>query len=99
MKVKIGDDIVQGTVRVDENGTMTRFHSNKNNHKEKLEEFIKRIDPNSENPFVTIEFPTGKVDLFKLKFALLKSAYLLVFERFGYLFILDIVLIDRENNC
>jgi len=44
VRVKIGDDIVQGTVRVDENGTMTRFHSNKNNHKEKLEEFIKRIE-------------------------------------------------------
>ena len=51
--------------------------------------FIKRIDPNSENPFVTIEFPTGKVDLDKFQFALLKSAYLLVFERFGYIFILD----------
>lgn len=89
VKVKMGDDVVQGTVRVDEKGTMTMFHSNKNNHKEKLEEFIKRIDPNSENPFVTIEFPTGKVDLDKLQFALLKSAYLLVFERFGYLFILD----------
>ena len=80
VKVKMGDEVVQGTVRVDANGTMTMFHSNKNNHKEKLEEFIKRIDPNSENPFVTIEFPTGKVDLDKLQYALLKTAYLLVFE-------------------
>lgn len=89
VKVKMGDKIVQGTVLVDEHGTITMFHTSKNNHKERLDEFIKRIDPNSENPFVTVEFPMGKVDLEKLQFALLKSAYLLVFEKFGYLFILD----------
>ena len=65
------------------------LHSEKNNHPIRLEEFLSKVDPDSENPFVTIQFPTGTFDEDRLNYAILKTAYLLVFEKFGYVFILD----------
>jgi hypothetical protein len=89
VKVKMGDEVVQGKVRVEDDGTINMIHSKKNNHPERSEEFIGKVDPNSENPFVSIEFPTGTFNPDKLQYAILKTAYMLAFEKFGYSFILD----------
>lgn len=90
-KVKIWneDKSAQATIEVDDKGTIKVIHSNKNNHPQKLEEFIKTINPHSKNPVVSVEFLGKPFNPLKFQYAILKTAYLLIFERFGYIFLLD----------
>lgn len=80
---------VQGTVEVKEDGTMQVTHSYKNNNPSLLDNFIKTVSPSKEDPFLNLKFYQTRVDPKKLQIALLKTGYLLVFEKFGYAFILN----------
>lgn len=86
VKVIINGDVLQGTLVIDNNGVMTINHSNKNNHAKKLEN---SMDVTQSGDIVDIEFVKKKVIPDNLEFALLKTAYILFFEKFGYTFILD----------
>lgn len=77
---------VQGEFSVDGNGKITVIHSKKNNHPGKLENYIDNTDKGS---IVTIEHKPSRVDVNRLEIALLKTAYILAFEKFGYSIILD----------
>lgn len=78
--------MVHGTIRIEEDGTMTAIHKNKNNHPSKLESFIKSIVPKK---LINLTFLRTQVDSFKLQLALLKTGFLLTFSKYGYAFILN----------
>jgi hypothetical protein len=80
VNIKVGDELFNGTVSVDENGKMSMYHSKRNNHPIKLEE--KMIGLKGEN-LVDLNFLKTRVIPEKLEYALLKSGYLLAFEKFG----------------
>ncbi len=77
---------VHGEFSVDKNGKITVIHSKKNNHPEKSKNFIENTGKGS---IVTIEHKPSRVDVNRLEIALLKTAYILAFEKFGYSIILD----------
>lgn len=77
---------VQGQVNVDSEGNITVIHSEKNNHPEKLKQYIGET---GKDDIVDIEFKPSRVDKLRLEVALLKSAYILAFEQFGYALILN----------
>lgn len=78
--------VVNGTIKVDADGTMTMSHSTENNNPAVLEEYMKRIKAGT---IITIYFMPLKVDDNRLKIALLKTAYLLMFEKYGYALLFD----------
>ncbi len=82
---------VQGTFEVSEDGTMQMKHSYKNNNPSLLDDFIKTVSPKGEDPIINLNFIKSRVDPKKLQLALLKTGYLLVFEKFGYAFILNTI--------
>ena len=88
---------VQGTFEVTEEGTMQMQHSYKNNNPSLLDDFIKTVSPKGEDPIINLNFIKSRVDPKKLQLALLKTGYLLVFEKFGYAFILNPIY-DRIRN-
>lgn len=79
--------IVQGEVTVDIDGTINVKHSYKKNQKDQLDKFIVDISPKTGNPIMNIEFYPSKLDSKRLQVALLKTAYLQCFEKYGYLII------------
>ncbi len=83
------DEIVQGEVTVGEDGKIKVKNSYKNNNRAKLDTFIDGISPKTGNPVMNIEFIPSKIDFKGLQVALLKTAYLLCFEKFGYAVIND----------
>lgn len=87
-KITSGNITVQGNIDVDDNGVMKMTHSEKNNHVAKLLNFVDTVDP-LHNPLIHIEFDKIKTDPTKLQIGLLKNAYILMFSKFGYSFILD----------
>ncbi|NVO84228.1 hypothetical protein [Hymenobacter terrestris] len=92
VKVTNGGVTVQGKIAVDKHGTMTMTHDIKLNHPGKLADFIERVNPDT-NPLINIQFNNrnNKTDFARWQVGLLKSAYLLIFKRYGYSFILDSV--------
>ena len=87
-KVKVTNkgSTVQGKVEVDSTGGIKVTHHEKINHPIKLESYISGTGKGSS---VYVEFPKSRVDAHRLEVALLKSAYILAFAKFGYSFILD----------
>lgn len=81
VKVKIKDEVFQGKLKVESDGTLRMYHSNKNNHPLKLEGTIKDL---KSGMVVNLEFLKSRVIPENLEYALLKTGYLLAFEKFGY---------------
>lgn len=86
VKVKINGEVFQGKVIVENDGTIKMFHSNKNNHSEKLKE---AMDGLKGGAVINMDFLRSRVIPEHLEYVLLKSGYILAFERFGYSLILD----------
>ena len=77
---------VQGTVKVSKEGVVDARHSIKKNNPIKLNEYIATT---GKDDIINIKYRDSKVDIFRLQLALLKTAYLMVFEKYGYSFILN----------
>jgi hypothetical protein len=86
VKIKIGNETLQGTISVQEDGTMQIIHSKKNNHPEILEQKMKELKGGM---VIDMDFLKSRVIPDNLEYALLKTGYMLAFEKFGYSFILD----------
>ncbi len=86
VKVKVGDEVFNGTITIDENGKMTMYHSDKNNHPIKLEESMIGLKGGN---IVDMSFLKTRVIPEKLEYALLKTGYLMAFEKFGGSMIYD----------
>ena len=86
VKVKKDGQVFQGTLKIDNEGIMTIHHSEKNNHSKKLEKFIGTI---GKGITISMDFEKSRVIPENLQYAILKTGYLLAFEKFGYCFILD----------
>lgn len=80
VKIKIGDQVLNGTVKIDDNGKMSMFHSNKNNHPIKLEEKMVGL---KNGDLVDLNFLRSRVIPEKFEYALLKTGYMLAFEKLG----------------
>ena len=80
VKIKIGEEVFNGNISIDENGKMTMTHSKKNNHPIKLEEKMIGL---KNGDVVDLNFLKTRVIPEKLEYALLKTGYLLAFEKFG----------------
>ncbi len=78
--------MVQGTIKVNEQGEAEVIHHIKKNNPSSLNQYIAST---SKDDVVNLNFRDSKVDVFRLQLALLKTAYLMVFEKFGYTFLLN----------
>jgi hypothetical protein len=79
---------VNGKIIVEENGIHKAYLSKKNNNPQTLEEYIKLISVKGIKKPYWSPTPT-RVNQKKLQIAIIKNAYLLMFERFGYAFLFD----------
>lgn len=79
----------QGEVTVQNDGTIQVKQAYKHNKKDTLDNFITSISPSQGNPLMNIEFYSTKFNFKRLEVALLKTAYLQCFEKYGYAFITD----------
>ena len=77
---------VQGTIKIDRDGTMQAIHKNKTNNPINLSTYIKSI---SKKRRINLNFLESKFDPFKLQLALLKTGFLMTFSQYGYAFILN----------
>lgn len=77
---------VQGFLQIDNDGKITITHLKKNNHPDKLEKYIEATGK-GDKP--VLYFKASRVEIKKVEVALLKSAYILAFEHFGYPLILS----------
>jgi len=77
---------VQGTIEVSDDGKIKIRHLEKVNHPEKLKEYI---ESTSKDDIVDVEFPASRVEFRKFELALLKTAYMMAFEHFGYPLVLS----------
>jgi hypothetical protein len=84
--VVMGAEVFRGTMTVGENGLLEMHHSKMNNHPEKLSEAMKNLKPGTK---LYADFIKKKVIPENLEYALLKTGYLMVFEKCGYSLILD----------
>lgn len=82
----LGDITINGKIEVRENGVTTAIYPEKNNNPVLLEQYLHLIKT-KKNPFFVKT--STRVDSKKLQIALLKNAYLLLFEKFGYSFLFD----------
>jgi hypothetical protein len=86
VKIKIGEEFLNGIVSIDENGKMTISHSDKNNNPVKLDDKMIGL---KDGELVDLSFLKTRVIPEKLEYALLKTGYLLAFEKFGGSMIFD----------
>lgn len=77
---------VQGTVKVDDSSNISIIHCKRNNNPDTLNKYINSI---RKNDIVEIEFKQSRVEKLRLEVALLKSAYILAFGKYGYALILN----------
>lgn len=85
-KFEINGNTVQGKISIDENGTMTAYHMDKNNNPIKLKDYIKTA---KKDTVINLQIDKKQVNPINLQIALLKTGYLLTFEKYGYSLILD----------
>ncbi len=78
--------VVQGTIKVNDKGQVDAKHSIKKNNPAVLEKYIAAT---SKDDVINLKHRDSKVDVFRLQLALLKTAYLMIFEKFGYALLLD----------
>lgn len=81
VKVKKNGFKVNGVMKIDSNGTMTMLHSELNNDPTILREFLKLV---RKDEIINVTFMAKKVNDERLRIALLKTGYLLFFQRYGY---------------
>ncbi len=86
VKIKFGADTLNATLRARHDGVLEVFHSNKNNHPEKLSNHMLNLKGNTT---ITAAFLKSRVIPENLEYALLKTAYILTFRKFGYSLILE----------
>lgn len=86
VKVNIDGETFQGKIMVEEDGTMKMHHSKKNNHPTKLDKAITALKGGKT---INMAFLKSRVIPENLEYALLKTGYLMMFERFGYSLLLD----------
>ncbi|WP_262733464.1 HNH endonuclease [Gaetbulibacter sp. NE] len=84
IEIKIDNEIIRAEITIDTEGNQKLISSLKNNNPNILRDRIKKGKKIEQ---ITILREQIKPD--NLEYALLKTAYLMVFEKFGYLFILD----------
>lgn len=87
-KAKVEKDgiSVNGTIIIDNEGIMKMHLAPENNNPDLLKKHIASVGP---NVIINILFMPLKVDDNRLKLALLKTGYLLLFQKYGYALILD----------
>lgn len=85
-RFEINGSTIQGKISIDENGTMTAYHMDKNNNPIKLQDYIKTAKKDS---IINLQIDKKQVNHINLQIALLKTGYLLTFEKYGYSLILD----------
>ncbi len=98
VKIKIGEEVLNGTISIDGDRKMTMYHNIKNNHPLKLEEKMVGLKGGE---IVDLSFLKTRVIPEKLEYALLKTAYILAFEKFGSSIIFDKcfdIVRDQLNN-
>lgn len=86
VRIKIGEVVFNGQISIDDNGKMSIYHSKNNNHPIKLEEKMVGLKGGA---VVDLNFLKTRVIPENLEYALLKSGYLLAFEKFGGSMIFD----------
>ncbi len=86
VKIRIGAEVFNGRIIIDEKGKISVIHSKKNNHPIKLEEKMIGLKGGD---IVDLNFLKTKVIPEKLEYALLKTAYILAFKKFGNSLIFD----------
>jgi hypothetical protein len=84
VRIKTGEKTVQGSIKVEANGTIRTINSYKNNHRQRLDEYIKSISPKEGRNLLSVEFIPSNSNDRRLQIGLLKTAYLQAFEKFGY---------------
>ncbi len=77
---------VQGTVNVNEKGIITITHIEKANNPKSLKEYVSKT---GKDDIVELEFPVSRINFKRFEVALLKTAYILAFEQYGYSLILS----------
>ena len=88
VKVTNGALTVQANIHVDTSGVIEMTHSERNNHPTNLINFIDAVNPTT-NSLIYINFGDPRTKYFRLEIALLKTAYILAFAKYGYSFILS----------
>jgi len=84
----LGEMTVNGEIKVHKGGVTKAYYSKNNNHPKLLEKYIDTISKNRSLSPIFNKKPS-RVDPKKLQIALLKSAYILMFEKFGYSFLFN----------
>lgn len=87
----IDDLVTNGKIVVDQDGTIKAVHPKKINNPEKLDRFIGIIKTKKKHPF--FKHKHSRVDAKKIQIGLIKNAYLLMFEKFGY-----VIILNKEYN-
>lgn len=77
---------VQGITNVDEKGIITITHIEKVNNPKLLKEYVSKT---GKNDIAELEFPVSRINFKRFEVALLKTAYILAFEQYGYSLILS----------
>jgi hypothetical protein len=77
---------VQGVVKIDANSGITITHLEKVNNPESLKQYVENT---GKGDIPELQFPISRVDFKKFEIALLKTAYMLAFEKYGYPLILS----------
>ncbi len=80
--------MVYGELRIKENGIVQAYHHKKANNESELEKYIDRVTPEEGKNIVDFTPKPSRVDPKRLQIALIKSAYIMAFDKFGYSFIL-----------
>lgn len=86
VRIKIENETFQGILKVEENGELHIIHSKKNNHPVKLDQEMQKL---AGGEIVDLNFIKSRVIPERLEYALLKTGYLLAFQKFGYSLMLD----------
>ena len=77
---------VQGILKVDTEGEISFIIKPENNEPKRFAEYVSRVGKDDN---VEIRFPASRVEVKNFEVALLKTAYILAFEKFGYPLILS----------
>lgn len=85
IKFEIDNTLIRGQLEIDALGNQKFTSSLKNNNPKVLDEIMKNALGKKFSP----EIVPGKVDNQRIELAILKTAYLIHFEKYGYNFILD----------
>jgi len=88
-KFKALDKAVLGGIRVLENKVTQAYHHEKANNPKELKEYLEIVSNNVGKDIVKFEPKPTKVNAKYLQIALLKSAYIMMFAKFGYSLILN----------